>query len=342
VDLIDAERAVAASVGAAELVAPVGAGTHREVGGPPPDGTEVRAPSGIVTYDPAELTVTVGAGTSVGALASVLAASGQECPLDPRDEEATVGGTIAAGLSGMRRLRYGPLRDRVLEVRFANAQGKLVRGGGPTVKNVTGYDVPRVLVGSLGTLGVLTRVILRCQPRPSHAQWATAPGDPDATRRRMFRPSAVLWDGVTTFVLLEGHPDDVEKEMERGALTDAPAPPPWPSGPHRGRASVMPAHAEALGRALATIDGVMWLAEIGVGTVHVAAASEDGLASARRASEAAGGWLLREAGAPGLDGFGRELPNLALMTRVKHAFDPTGKLARGRLPFSGAGAVTIS
>src|SRR5207237_1992271 len=68
VDLIDAERAVAAQVGDATTVAPVGTGTHREVGGPPPAGTEVRAPAGIVTYDPAELTVTVGAGTTVADL----------------------------------------------------------------------------------------------------------------------------------------------------------------------------------------------------------------------------------------------------------------------------------
>ena len=133
---------------------PVGGRTHWEVGGPPPDGVEIGAPEGVFLYDPAELTVTVGAGTTVADLAGVLAAAGQECVLDPRDPtRATVGGTLAAGLSGHRRLRYGPLRDRLLEVRFVTGDGRVVKGGGPTVKNVTGYDVPRLLVGSLGTIG---------------------------------------------------------------------------------------------------------------------------------------------------------------------------------------------
>src|SRR5207247_224877 len=100
---------------------PTGASTHWEVGNPPGNGVEVRAPAGVIAYDPAELTITVGAGTTVGDLTSVLAEAGQECPLDPRSVAATVGGTIATGLSGPRRLRHGPLRDRVLEVRLVAA-----------------------------------------------------------------------------------------------------------------------------------------------------------------------------------------------------------------------------
>ena len=80
-----------------------------------PQGVEVRALTGVVTYDPAELTITARAGTTVRELRAVLDASGQECPLDPRDDAATIGGVIATGLSRHRRLRYGPLRDTVLE-----------------------------------------------------------------------------------------------------------------------------------------------------------------------------------------------------------------------------------
>src|SRR5262249_42882072 len=148
-------------------VAPVGGRTHWEVGGPPPssdDVTFVHAPTGVVSYDPADLTVTVGAGTTIDDLSSVLATAGQECVLDPRHPTATVGGVLATGLSGHRRLRHGPLRDRVLEVRFVTADGRLVKGGGPTVKNVSGFDLPRLLVGSLGTIGVLVQATLRCQP----------------------------------------------------------------------------------------------------------------------------------------------------------------------------------
>jgi glycolate oxidase FAD binding subunit len=334
-DLIDAEREVAARVAALPVVDPTGGGTHREVGGPPPGGAAVRAPAGVVTYDPAELTITVGAGATARELADVLGEADQECPLDPRDAAATIGGTLATGLSGHRRLRYGPLRDRVLEVRFATADGRLVRGGGPTVKNVTGYDIPRLLVGSLGTIGVITRVILRCQPRPARIAWFRA-DDPDTVLARCLRPSSILWrGGGDTVVLLEGHPDDLELEARAAGLEPVDERPPWPAGPHRGRISVAPRRLEDLGRALSALgDAVVWCAEWGVGTVHVAAPDEAGLAAARAAAGTCGGWLLREAGAPDLDGFGGPLPNVELMARVKAAFDPTDKLAPGRLPFS--------
>jgi glycolate oxidase FAD binding subunit len=338
----DAEREVARLVGAADVVVPTGSGTHREVGGPTPVGTHVRAPGGVVAYDPAELTVTVGAGTTVGELARVLAAEGQECPLDPRDAAATVGGTLACGLSGVRRLRYGPLRDRVLEVRFATAAGTLVRGGGPTVKNVTGFDLPRLLVGSLGTIGVLTRVILRCQPAPMDARWGSTEASPEDVSARCFRPSALLWDGTRTSVLLEGHPDDVARQASLLGLEARPVAPPMPEGPHRGRISVPPAAVLDVGRELDGLAEVRWLAEAGVGTVHVAAATEAALAAARAVATRLGGWLLREAGAEGLDGFGTVLPNAALMSRVKDAFDPQGKLAPGRLPFAPAELVATT
>jgi hypothetical protein len=101
---------------------------------------------------------------------AVLAAAGQHCPLDPRDPAATVGGTLAAGLSGPRRLRYRPLRDRVLEVHLVTGDGRRVKGGGRVVKNVSGYDVCRLAVGSLGTLGVIAQVTLRCEPRPGEVE----------------------------------------------------------------------------------------------------------------------------------------------------------------------------
>lgn len=332
-DLTDAEREVATAVAAASSVDPVGGRTHREVGGPPPDGDEVRAPTGIVSYDPAELTVTLGAGTSVAELDAVLAEAGQECPLDPRDRAATVGGTIATGCSGWRRLRYGPIRDRVLEVRFCTGDGRLVRGGGPTVKNVTGYDVPRLLVGSLGTIGVLTRVILRCQPRPVTVWWGSTTESPDGVRARCFRPSAVLWDGHDTRVLLEGHERDLAAEAERARLEPSAAPVP-PEGAHRGRISVRPARLTELSTLLAMVPGARWLAESGVGTVHVAGDDAAAIVGAREAATSVGGWLLRESGAPGIDGFGASLPNGALMARVKAAFDPDWKLAPTRLPLT--------
>ena len=328
------EAAVRDAVAAADAVVPVGAGTHREVGGPVPSGTAVAAPAGIVTYDPAELTVTVWAGTPVAELQAALGAHDQECVLDPRDSRATVGGVLAVGLSGHRRLRYGPLRDRVLEVRFVTGDGRLVRGGGPTVKNVTGFDLPRLLVGSFGTLGVLTRVILRCQPRPRSARWYRSADNGAATRARLVAPSTVAGTADGTWVLLEGDPADVDAQAGAASLTPTDDGPPWPDGPHRGRISVAPGRLGELEPAIDAVPELRWLTEWGVGTVHVAGATEAGLASARAAAEAAGGWLLRESGAPGLDGFGVGLPNREVMARVKAAFDPAAKLSPGRLPIA--------
>jgi glycolate oxidase FAD binding subunit len=277
------------------------------------------------------MTVTVGAGTSVAVLAAALGEHGQECPLDPRNPDATIGGTLATGLSGLRRLRHGPLRDRVLEVRFVTGRGRVVRGGGPTVKNVTGYDVPRLLVGSLGTLGVVTQVTLRTQPLPERSAWWEAHGEPGEWRARLHRPGCIAWDGRRTWVLLEGHAADVEAEATAHGLVPTEGPP-LPDGPHRGRIAVAPNQVGALAARLAGVDA-RWLAEVGVGTVHVATDTETDLAAARAAALDTGGWLLREEGAPGLDPFGRPLPNAALHARIKMAFDPDGKLNPGRIPY---------
>ena len=321
------------AVAAAPVVSAVGARTHWEVGGPPPAGAvEVTAPSGVVTFDPDDLTVTVNAGTPCAELAAVLADHGQECALDPRDPAATVGGVLATGLSGHRRLRWGPLRDRVLEVRFVTADGRIVKGGGPTVKNVSGFDLPRLLVGSLGTLGVIARATLRCQPRPATSVWCTTTLDPFAVRAAVLRPACIRFDGATTHVLLEGETADVAAELATIGGREC-AMPPWPDAPHRGRISVPPAELRALLARLGELReaGVEWAAEMGIGTVHVAAGRPDALLDARDAAETVGGWLLREQGAPGIDGFGIPLPNAALMGRIAEAFDPTGKCAPGRL-----------
>jgi len=319
------------AVATSPAVSTVGSRTHWEVGGAPPVGAvEVVAPSGVVVFDPDDLTVTVNAGTTCAELAAVLGARGQECALDPRDPAATVGGVLATGLSGHRRLRWGPLRDRVLEVRFVTADGRVVKGGGPTVKNVSGFDLPRLLVGSLGTLGVIARTTLRCQPLPAASVWCTTALDPFAVRAAVLRPACIRFDGATTHVFLEGETADVAAELAAigGEECEMPA---WPDAPHRGRISVPPAELRAL-LARLTMTGVEWAAEMGVGTVHVAAATPDALLAAREAAEAVGGWLLREQGAPGIDGFGIALPNVALMRRIAEAFDPTGKCAPGRLP----------
>lgn len=325
-------RSLSAEIARSDRVVPVGGRTQWEVGGIPSGGVEIRAPAGVLTYDPADLTATVSAGTTVAELRAVLAEQGQLCPLDPRDDKATVGGVLATGLSGHRRLRFGPVRDTLLGARFFRADGSEVRAGGPTVKNVTGYDLCRLLVGSLGTLGVITEVTLRCVPCPPTSVWGTTDEEPEAVVRRLFAPSCVLSDGTTTSVLLEGSSADVASQFDVGGLGETEHPPAFPEGPHRGRISVPPESMSGVREGLARTAGVRFLAETGVGTVHVAASTPEDLVQARGIAEESGGWMLREQGGGDIDPFGVAFPAQTVMQRIRDAFDPTRKFSPGRLP----------
>jgi glycolate oxidase FAD binding subunit len=123
---------------------------------------------GIVEYEPSEFTFTALAGTSVREIATVLAERGQYLPFDPLFAQAgaTLGGTVAAGLSGPGRFRFGGLRDFILGVRFVDGGGRLLRLGGKVVKNAAGFDLPKFFVGSLGRFGALAEITFKVFPRP--------------------------------------------------------------------------------------------------------------------------------------------------------------------------------
>lgn len=249
--------AFAAEVGSEGAVAPLGGNTQWRV--ERPEGRVVRAPAGIISHVPAEMTVRVRAGTPVAELEAALAEAGQMVPLDPLDPaRATVGGVLAEGDSGLRRLRYGPVRDTLLEVRYVSADGRLIKAGGPVVKNVSGFDLCRLMVGSKGTLGVLAEVVLRARPVPAARRWMMGRTDPFGLPRRLHSPSAILWDGNMTWVLLEGDPGDVAAQAaELGrAFVDVGGPPKLPPYRHSGRPSD-----------LHQLTGP-FVAEVGVGTVH--------------------------------------------------------------------------
>ncbi len=123
---------------------------------------------GIVDYAPEELVITARAGTLLHEIEAVLAEQGQMLPFEPPyfGPRATLGGCVAAGLSGPRRVSSGAVRDFVLGVQILDGQGDLLRFGGQVMKNVAGYDVSRVMAGSLGTLGLILEVSLKVLPRP--------------------------------------------------------------------------------------------------------------------------------------------------------------------------------
>ncbi len=320
-----------ATVAAATAVVAVGARTHAGIGGAVVDAVEVSAPAGILDVQPSDMTVTLRAGTTCSELDDALGAHGQECPLDPVDPNATVGGVLATGLSGLRRLGLGPVRNTVLEVVFVRADGRVVRGGGPTVKNVTGYDIPRLFVGSLGTLGVLVQVTLRTQPRPAASRWFHSSTSAPEIFGRLFSPTTVASDGTTTSVCLEGNPADIETQARAAQLEPSVAAVP-PTGAHRGRISISPRRLAELERTLESVVGLHWLAEWGVGTVHVATDDVTALFHARRIAQSHDGWMLREAGAPALDPFGAAFPAPELQRRIRGALDPTAKFSPGRVP----------
>ncbi|MEI6392570.1 MAG: FAD-binding protein [Verrucomicrobiota bacterium] len=124
---------------------------------------------GIIEYEPDEFTFTALAGTSVREIAQALAEKGQYLPFDPMwlEAGATLGGTVAAGVSGPGRFRFGGVRDFILGVRFIDGLGRLLRMGGKVVKNCAGFDLPKFFVGSLGRFGVLADVTFKVFPSPA-------------------------------------------------------------------------------------------------------------------------------------------------------------------------------
>jgi len=126
---------------------------------------------GISEYDPSEFTFTAAAGTPLREITAALAERGQYLPFDPMliDAGATLGGTVASGLSGPGRFRFGGLRDFILGVRFVDGAGRLMRMGGKVVKNAAGFDLPKFFVGSLGRFGVLAEITFKVFPRPPSA-----------------------------------------------------------------------------------------------------------------------------------------------------------------------------
>jgi len=171
-DAADVAEIVAA---ARRPLEPVGFGSKRMVGRPvTAELLDLRALAGVVGYEPAELVLTARAATPLATIEQTLAANGQRLAFEPPDfgrllgaeRPQTIGGVIAANLAGSRRVTVGAARDHFIGFRAVSGAGESFKAGGKVVKNVTGYDLPKLLAGSWGTLAVLTEVSVRVVPQP--------------------------------------------------------------------------------------------------------------------------------------------------------------------------------
>jgi glycolate oxidase FAD binding subunit len=309
---------------------------------------DTRGHKGIVAYEPTELYVTARCGTPLAELERELDAQGQMLAFEPPrfGDGGTVGGMVASGLSGPRRMQAGALRDFVLGVRMVDGRGDDLRFGGRVIKNVAGYDVSRLLAGSLGTLGLIAEVTLKVLPQPAaelSLRFALAEADAIARLNQWAgRPlpvSASAWhDGVLTLRLsgapaalaaaraaLGGEPvADIEAREFWDAVRD------HTHGFFRGPLwrIALPSTAPPLalaGDGFIEWNGALrWLrTDAGAAAIRAAATDAGGHATLFRAGD--------DASAPHAAFAPLPAAFAALHRRVKQAFDPAGVLGPGRL-----------
>jgi glycolate oxidase FAD binding subunit len=160
-----------------------------------------------VEYEPSEFTFTAMSGTPLRDLAEALAARGQYLPFDPLlvDAGATLGGTVAAGVSGPGRLRFGGLRDFILGARFVDGLGRALRVGGKVVKNAAGFDLPKFFVGSLGRFGVLAELTFKVFPvPPASLTLRLAARDVETATRILVEAAGARWEAHALDILPGG------------------------------------------------------------------------------------------------------------------------------------------
>ena len=355
------------------VVVPAGLGAHLVVGGPSARVDvllQLDRLARVVDHQAADMTVTVEAGCPLRVLEDALAARGQWLPLDPpRASQTTVGGLIAANLSGPLRATQGTARDLLLGLRVVGGGGALVSGGGRVVKNVAGYDVPKLHVGALGTLGVIVEATFKVRPRPAREE-ALAVRCRDATDAAALASALLDVDTPPLWLEIAGGGRNAEVlvgvagiEEEVAAAREAVA---RRTGARETRAVADPAslrarladldgHAHAailrigvlprsVGDVLADLLGagvpLRWGAHAANGVVRAAfdeAAAVAPLVRALRPRiEARGGSLVVERAVPAVkqavDVWGDVGPGLGLMRGVKAALDPAGVFSLGRSP----------
>lgn len=349
-----------------------GGGTKSDPGARPETDVllETGGLDGIVDHVPEDLTVTVRAGMSVAALRDALASHGQFLPLDPPHvaHGATVGGVIAANSNGFGRYRYGSVRDLLLGIRAALPDGTIARAGGRVVKNVAGYDLNKLFVGSFGTLGVVVEATFKILPLPPVTRAASATfatsgdafGAADALVRTSLRPTAVVIERTEDrrwrlLIVAAGETAPVERAMmelgrvaaARGETAAAVPDPEAALDPLRevvdlaiGGAVVraaLPLSAQTVFAEAAARVGrdTRFVADAASGIAHVhlrddsdVVAAADGLLA--KARVVGGSARVERSLISDLELPGAEPPGAFLMRRLKDAFDPRGILEPAR------------
>src|SRR5439155_4169236 len=180
-ELCDTVRRAAAE---GQAVFPLGGRTMLAIGKPPARpgiGVDLTGLAEILDYPARDMTVTVQTGITMARLQEVLRGEGQRLPIDvPQPERATLGGALAVNVSGPRRLGFGTLRDYVIGISTINDEGQETKAGGRVVKNVAGYDLCKLHVGALGTLGGISQVTLKLKPLPERTLLMSVPCAADA------------------------------------------------------------------------------------------------------------------------------------------------------------------
>ncbi len=340
-----------------------GGGTKDAIGAPcDAQIVDMRSFAGVIDYDPPELVLTVRAGTPLAQIEALVASEGQMLAFDPFDHAAmlgnnggaTIGGIIAAGVAGSARLSRGGARDHLLGFTAVSGRGEKFVAGAKVVKNVTGYDLPKLMAGSWGRLAALTELTLKVLPAPRIRQTLVVRGlDPAGAVAAMAHAlgsaaevtaAAHLrdWRGeAVTALRLDGFAESVAaraamlpefEAVEDGdalwlAVRDAaPLPREWPLW----RLIVAPGKAPGV---IAALPGAEWLLDWAGGLVWLASAADP--VTIRAAAEAAGGHatLVRasEAMRHAVPTLHPQPPALAAIeARVRRAFDPNGVFETGR------------
>lgn len=347
-------------------VIPWGGGTGQTFGHLPPRADVMLDLSGlnrVLAHEPGDLTVTVQGGTTLADLQDALSLHNQYLPLDPPDaESATMGGIIATDAYGPSCLGHGTVRDWLIGIALIDASGRIIRGGGKVVKNVTGYDLPKIHVGALGTLGVIVEATFKVAPRPESFRALMFAGAKPEFLRRLHDetgPAMSLWrttqHGTVFALIYTGFEEVVASEAEKASglaaasgafLCALPAgmPPPFSSEPPRSPLAIRITgdRSGSVTRHQAIQDSGLYqqvdtFPGVGVTDAYLAADGdpEAALHQLREWSRVAKASLAVLHAPRSMRGDGTMLwhplpPSLPLMRRLKETLDPKSTLNPGR------------